>query len=86
MKPVDLVEYISNYTWTKYDPTKTKEQNLVEALIALHSYSQSLFVRLHATLLEWQYRDNPDTYQPFFALPCDRASLEEQSRSYRGQS
>lgn len=79
LKPAGLSKHISTCTF-KYDPTKSKDQNLIEALVALQSYNQSLDVRLHTELL---HCPNSNAYKPHTIVSYDRATLEKKARIHR---
>ena len=84
LKPAHLSKYISTLI-PQYQPAKSEQQNLVEALSALESYNQSLGARLHRPLLEFQYVANPDTYRPPSARLYDRATLERKACAYQAK-
>ena len=80
LNPTQLSQYIS--TCTRYDPSKSTEENVIVSLVALQQYTQSLKKNYHKHLLNARF-ESLDTYKPERKLLCPRVALERKVLLHR---
>src|SRR5665648_88401 len=85
LTPAHLSKYIATVI-PQYQPAKSEQQNLVEALSTLQSYNESLRAYLHRQILQFQHSPNHlETYCPPSARVYNRAALERYAAAYRSK-